>query len=133
MRLDELYNIAEKQNIDVDYFPMDECTSVSTPYGIAIDVDKLNNSIEEKVCLAHELGHCELGAFYNIFSPYDIKSRQEYRANKWAASTLIPFCELQEALESGYTEIWELAELFGVSEEFMNIAIDIYRRQGKLL
>ena len=133
MRLDELYNIAEKRNIEVDYFPMDECTSISTPYGIAIDVDKLSNSTEEKMHLAHELGHYELGAFYNIFSSFDLKEKQEYRANKWATNILIPFNELQEAIESGYTEIWELSELFEVPEEFMNIAIDIYRRQGKLL
>lgn len=132
MKINELYNIADKHKIEVDYFPMDECTSVSTPYGIAIDVDKLENSTEEKMCLAHELGHCELGAFYNIFSSFDLKSRQEYKANKWAVKKLIPFEELQEAFENGYTEIWELAELFEVSEQFVHTAIDIYRRIGKL-
>ena len=44
----------------------------------------------------------------------------------------LPLEELQEAVNKGYTEIYELAEYFDVTEDFILTAIEIYKRQGKL-
>lgn len=129
MELNKLYDIADKNNIDVDYFPMAECKSLSTRFGIAIDVDKLKNPTEEKVCLAHELGHCIKGAFYNIYSAFDIRSKHEYTANKWAAHKLLPYNELENAFKLGYTEAWQIAELFNLTEDFVRTAINIYKNE----
>ena len=75
--------------------------------------------------LAHELGHCETGAFYNEYSKFDIRAKHERRANKWAIKKLIPEDELKEACTFCYNR-YELAEHFGVTEDFMQKALDYY-------
>ena len=80
--------------------------------------------------MAHELGHCKRGAFYNQYSSFDIRSRHEYRADKWAVQQIIPYEELISACESGYTERWELAEYFDVTENFITKAFEVYSALG---
>lgn len=76
--------------------------------------------------LAHEIGHCETLAFYNAYSPLEIREKHEARADRWAVSKLVPVWELTEALKHGISEIWALAEHFGVTEEFMRKAIKFH-------
>jgi len=74
MTLDELYDRAQQQGIEIDNFAMREIVSVSFPENwIAIDTRKIKTRAEEKVILAHEIGHCETGSFYNIHSPFDLR------------------------------------------------------------
>ena len=77
--------------------------------------------------LAHELGHCEYGGFYNRYSKYDIRAKAERRADKWAFAKLVPYGRLMQAVRHGIAEVWELAELFDVSCEFMQRAVDYYK------
>lgn len=42
---------------------------------------------------------------------------------------LIPKDELDEAVKKGCTEVWDLAEYFGVTEPFMLKAIEYYKAQ----
>lgn len=127
MTLPDLYEIAEAQGIDIDYFPMNEVVSASFAEGfVAIDTDKLSDSREEKSILAHELGHIETGSFYNIYTPLDVLEKHEHRADKWAINKLIPKNELLNVLRCGFTELWELAEYFEVPCEFMKKATDYY-------
>lgn len=81
----------------------------------------------EKEALAHELGHCEYGGFYNRYSPYDIRAKAERRADKWAFSKLVPYGQVMAAVKQGITEVWELAEYFDVSNEFMVRALAYYK------
>ena len=74
----------------------------------------------------HRLGHCLTGSFYNRYTPYDVRRRHENRADKWAVRSLIPAPELDEAIASGHTQMWELAEHFGVTEEFMRKAVCLH-------
>lgn len=128
MTLLELYNFAEKEGIEVDYYPMNEVTAVSFPNGwIALNSNKIKTSIEEKACLAHELGHCMTGCFYNINTNYNIRTRCECRANRWAIKKLVPKKELKEVIKSGIKDIWELADYFDVSESFIIKAIEYYK------
>ncbi len=127
MTLLELYQRAEQQGIDIDYFPMRQVKSASFPDGwVAIDVDKINTSQEEKAVLAHELGHCETGSFYNVYSELDIREKHERRAAKRAFQLLVPKSDLDEAVRAGITETWELAEYFDVPCEFMQKAMTYY-------
>lgn len=129
MTLDELYIYAEDREIEVDDFSMRELVSASFPEGwIAIDTKKIKTKAEEKITLAHEVGHCETGSFYNIHSPYDLREKHERRANVWSYKTLIPHEELLAAIKQGITEIWELAEYFGVPCEFMQKAAEYWRQ-----
>lgn len=89
----------------------------------------LESVSEEKVKLAHELGHCETGAFYNRYSPFDLREKHERTANRWAVKKLVPKSELVTLLKKGY-ERWELAEHFEVTEDFINLAIRMYFEYG---
>ena len=129
MTLDELYDRAQQQGIEIDNFPMREIISVSFPENwIAVDTKKVKTKVEEKAILAHEIGHCETGSFYNIYSPLDIREKHEYRADKRAIQILIPHDDLKSAVRRGITEMWELAEYFDVPYEFMQKAAEYWQR-----
>ena len=126
----DLYAYAERRNIDVDWIPMRRATSLSVPlgdgYAIALDPWKLGTLAQETVCLAHELGHCETGSFYNRFAKLDVRQRHENRADKWAIRRLIPAEALDTAVADGCDTIPALADRFGVTEPFMRKAVCWY-------
>ena len=127
MTLLQIYQFAEKQGISIDELNMGHSVAISLPQGwIAIDPERLPTQVEKKECLAHELGHVETGAFYNVDSPCDIRGKHENKANKWAIQHLISESELDEAIANGYTEIWSLAEYFDVTEDFMKKVVCWY-------
>lgn len=129
--LQEIYRIAEQENIVVDYFALSsrEALSVMDDGGecfIAIDPNKIIDESDERTKLAHELGHCITGAFYNQYSNFDCRQRHENTADKWAIGNLIPVEDLDNAVADGCSEIWELAERFGVAEDFVKKAVCYY-------
>ena len=126
MTLNELYAIADENNLEVYHFPLHPVKSMSVPGAIGIDVDSLKNSAEEKEALAHELGHCIKGAFYTGASPYELRSQKEYIADKWSVQNLVPFNKLLQALKKGINEVWELAEHFEVPETVIKKAAKLY-------
>ena len=129
----QVYQECDRDGIDVDYFPMREAVAIALPDGcIALDVDKIENSAEEKVILAHEKAHIDLGAFYNLYSPLDLKSKHEYKVKKRTIKKLVPLDELQEAIDSGIVESWELAEYFDVPEDFMLEAMQFYQDNASI-
>ncbi len=68
--------------------------AISLPEGfIAIDTDKISNSIEEKEIVAHEESHIEAGSFYNFYSPLDIKEKHEHRVGVYTIKKLVPIDE----------------------------------------
>lgn len=126
-----LYDIAKQQNIEVIQFPMNLNGSMSIMADsgacyIGMDPSVKDSAAEERVHLGHELGHCITGSFYNRYSPYDCRQRHENKADKWAVKTLVPVSELDTAINEGLGEIWELADRFGVTEDFMKKAICYY-------
>lgn len=130
MTLTSLYTLAQANDIQIFSFDMNACESMSLLKSgncyIAIDPFKIKNISDEKVKLAHELGHCETGAFYNQYAVCDIRERHERRADKWAIKKLVPEDELKEACK-WCANLWELSEHFGVTEDFMQKALDYYR------
>lgn len=134
MTVTELYNLADQMHVEVDAFELGSREALSIMDDelcyVAIDPFKLTSNADEKTKLAHELGHCATGAFYNQYSPHDLRGRHERRADKWAIKKLIPKDELDAAVADGRTEIWELAEWFGVTEDFMRKAVCRYQRDS---
>lgn len=119
-----LYEIAENEGISVYCLPIHFCGSMSMQGYIALDCAL--SADEERVHLAHEIGHCISGGFYNRYSPHDIIAKHERRADKWAIKMLIPEDELSAAVSRGRTEPWDLAEYFDVTEDFMRKAMCYY-------
>lgn len=131
MELMALYRLAEQEEITVDCFELKkrEALSMMDTDGsryIAINPLFLTDSADEKTKLAHELGHCQTGSFYNRWATRDVRKKHENRADKWAIKKLIPKDELDDAVADGCTEIYSLAEHFGVTEDFMRKAVCYY-------
>ena len=93
---------------------------------IAIDPFKLTSTLDEKMKLGHELGHCMTGSFYNKYTACDIRRKHENHADKWAINEFVSEQELDDAIAVGHTEMWDLAEYFGVSEDFMRKTVCWY-------
>lgn len=136
MTLDGLYELAENENIDIDTMRLPNIKTISAHcennYYIGIDLKELHTTADERVCLAHELGHCMTGCFYNIDSPLRYKGWHEHRANKWAVHRLVPLQELKKELSGAWNAPHEIAEHFSVTADFIHLAIYIYYCEGKL-
>lgn len=128
--LSSLYALAEHENIDVDWFCMKTAESLSAPiygtYCVALNPAVLTTQESETVHLAHELGHCFYGGFYNRWATCEIRQRHERRADVWAIKKLIPKDELIETVRNGYREPWEIAERFNVTQPFAEMAMRYY-------
>lgn len=127
----ELYCMADENGITVDCFELGkrEALSFMDTDGecyIAMDPFKLQSTQDERMKLAHEMGHCCTGSFYNQYAACDIRKKHENCADKWAIEELIPEEELDDAVADGYTDIFSLAEHFEVSEDFMRMAVCWY-------
>lgn len=131
MELRNLYAFAKQHNIGVFPFSLPQTGSLShmTDSGaccIAMDPSILDGNVQERVHLGHELGHCATGSFYSIHTAVDCRQRHENRADKWAVQALIPVEELDDAIAEGCTEVWELADRFGVTEDFIRKTVCYY-------
>lgn len=134
MNLYDLYSYAEENNIPVISFDMPKSESMSVLYDgncyVGIDRLTVKNETDEKEKLAHELGHCATGSFYNEYAKCDIREKHERRANIWSIKKLVPKDKLIKAIQSGFGENrFELAEHFDVTEDTMQFALDYYFQQ----
>lgn len=131
MKLYELYEIAESEGIDIYAVSLPVTESVSIMDNdlkcyIGVDYNLVKSSADEKRKLAHEIGHCVKGAFYNRYSKLDLISKHEYSADKWACENLLPKDEMIEAFNQGYVELWQIAEYFDVPEDLVKKAMWIH-------
>lgn len=131
-----LLGIAEELNCTVTHKKTKGCVSFiiefNDNYYINIDTRKLESEIEQRVCLAHELGHCISGTTYTINHSPLYRGAAEYRANFRAAQLIVPIDCLLECLSNGIYEKHILAEHFSVSEDFIDTALTIYKNKGLL-
>jgi len=131
METARIYEIAEENNIDIIYasLPLTKCMSMQLDkdeYYIGIDPVYITSSADERVKLAHDVGHCVTGSFYNKYSPLDLRGKHEYRADSWAIKKLIPLDELMNVIKHGCENVWELAEYFNVTEDFIHKTLTYY-------
>lgn len=129
--MDKLLKIAQREDIpiiDMMLYGKEEALSHSMNglCIIAIDRKKVKSHADYKVKSAHELGHCLTGSFYDASCPVTTIGRMEHRADIWAIRNTIPRRALISALKKGVTQLWELSEHFGVTEDFMKKALKHY-------
>lgn len=93
-----------------------------------IAINKFLKDRVEKACiLAEELGHHHTSVG-NILDQTDIRNRkQELRARQWAYERLIPLSAIVQAYYAKVNGRYEIAEYLGVTEEFLQAAVDRYR------
>ena len=131
MTLKELYGVADGANIAVDHFKLNKREALSVMDGegrchIALDPVQLKSEADERAKLAHELGHCMTGAFYNVYTDLDNRQRHENTADKWAVRQLVAESALDDAVAQGHTTLWDLADHFGIPEPMMRKAVCYY-------
>lgn len=136
MNILDIYNIAEKEHIDIlDYkwtHTKARIFEIDDGYSIALDRKQIENTIEEKEILAEELGHYYCNALYYVSSDKIFKDKCEYRARKWAYSILVPFNKLKEKIIQGFN-LYDLADYFNVDYKYMNECINFYTEKYGVL
>lgn len=95
-------------------------------WGIFLDTEQLEDTRDEYSAMLHECGHYATGTTHAVSCPSDLVERHENRADKWAIRRAISGEALDTAVAAGHTEIWDLAEYFNVTEDFMRKAICWY-------
>lgn len=108
----------------------------SDTWGIFLDGGELNTTAKEKSALLHESGHYATGTTHEVYSPLDLVAKHEHKADKWAIQRAISADELRSAMLDGCTTIYELANYFDLTEDFMrkvvcwythgNLSADLY-------
>lgn len=135
MKINKLYDLAEKENIKVYNY------NISDVFGMFINIENINaitldknlTDYQEKSTLAEELGHYYYDATYPVnCNDLQLISKQEYRAKKWAYNVLIPVEDLISAFKKGLDNIDDLSEYFEVPNRFMSDCIDYYEKRGVL-
>ncbi len=94
--------------------------------GIFLDKSQIGGAADEYSTLLHESGHYATGATHKLSSSLDLIEKHEYKADKWAVKNLLTESDLDEAVAEGNTELWQLAEYFGVTEDLMKKAVCYY-------
>lgn len=131
MRVFDLYRKLADQGVALYTWDLGEEKAVTMEmggqYALFMDFDNIGSAAEETVVAYHEGGHICTGATHKVASPYDLVERHEYRAWKWAIQNCISKTELEQAVADGCTELWQMADRFEVTEDFMQRAICWYR------
>ncbi|WP_307892588.1 ImmA/IrrE family metallo-endopeptidase [Bacillus swezeyi] len=88
---------------------------------------RIKDQTKKSCVLAEELGH-HYTTFGDILDQSDIqKKKQELRARWWAYEQLVPLNKIVQAQKEGITNRFELAEYLGVTENFLQHALDRYK------
>lgn len=126
-----LYNLAEEHGHTIESFQMTlDALSIETEGKCFIAMRPDLTAIQEREALAHELGHCEYGGFYYHSDPNDIKSRHEFRADKWAFMKLLPPGWVRSCIDRGICAVWQIAEEADVPCDFAARALSYYHNIG---
>lgn len=136
LSLEDIYNDIKLFNIELFQHPVGKHRSAvierNGEYAIFNDAFTYEKISCLKCDLMHELGHCLTGTTHKLCSPFQLIQQHEYRANKYAAFRYIPPKKVQGALDSGVTEMWQLAEWFDLPQSFVEKAFVYYRDNGYL-
>ena len=129
--LEKVYSYAKDQRIFVHFGEIGFAKAITVKDGdyfnIAVDRAAASGETGECALLIHELAHIATGSFYFHDTPIVQKRRQEERAFRWSAQFCVPPDKIQSAIKSGITKVYELAEFFDVSEEYLNSCLKYYK------
>ena len=136
MKINKLYELAEKENIDIYNYKMihSKARIISdVKSAIFINYSQIDTSIEEKEILAEELGHYYYDSYYTINSSKLDIDRCEYRANKWKALTLCSLELILSCFNSGICNLYDIAEKLDISPNTVEFAYNYYKENQLIL
>lgn len=129
-RLNELYDVARENDIEIYNFPLPNTGSMSVEVDgccyIGMDSTQRFTKAEEAARLGHEVGHCVYGGFYTRNTPFDLRERHEVRADRWYILHAIPEETLLSMLKRGM-DAYEIAEALDTTEEYIRRAYYFYK------
>lgn len=126
MTYEELLCVADKEGLIVKEKALESGDGRIYNNRVAIRKD-LPTTAEKTCVLAEELGHYYTTSG-DILNQTSIQNRkQELQARVWAYSHMITMDMLLECKRRGCRSRYEVAEYLGVTEEFLQDALDQYR------
>lgn len=125
MTYEELLAESERLRLVVKEKPLKANKGRIRGLHIAIKRD-LSSSAEKACVLAEELGHYYTGTGDILDQSIRINRKQENIARAWSYSKLIPLERLVEAYSASVRGRHDLAEYLGVTEGYLEQAIDYY-------
>lgn len=130
MNIDKVYEKIQDNDIEVIHFGLPNIKSVSieanNKYGIFINHKEIENSDEEFLVATHEYGHCMTGSTHPPYSPLDIISKHEYRADRKAVLDFLPIDRIKAAIKYGCRTVYEFSEYLDMPEQFVLKAFQHY-------
>lgn len=135
MNLDKLYNIAEKEKIDIINFKMKRSKAriinIDNSY-IFIDYSRIHTYTEEKCLLAEELGHYYFSAYYSFSSSQINIDKQEYKALKWKSLVCVPLKSILSCFKKGICNLSDIATELQVEPDMVEFAYNYYKENNML-
>ena len=99
---------------------------------IGINGNLIKDKTDKTIALSHELGHYNTGGLSLVKLPFVNKSKLERLANLNSVRHLLPAAEILEAVHKGRCAVGEIAEEVGLPDEYVDMAIRLYRQSGEL-
>ena len=124
-----LLDSADIQNVTVDetsYFCGTQIKGLYLDNHIALSKD-LRSDTQKRCILAEELGHYHTTVGDIIDQSSDANRKQELRARLWSYNKLIGLHGIISCHKAHYTTSYEMADYLGVTEEFLQEALQCYR------
>ena len=130
MNLEYIEELINKENIELINAYLKNSQGLYANYNnikfIIYDKTKIRNSYEKKQILIEELSHYYYNATYNFNSDLQFINKQEYKAKMESYNLLIPFDKLQLLMQNNSITLYDLADYFEVTVEYMQNAIEFY-------
>lgn len=126
MRYEELLQNAAEHSLTVKEKPLKAYDGRIKGNRIAIRKDIKTE--KEKACvLAEELGHYHTTSGDILAQETQSDQKQEHKARLWAYNRLVGLRGIIDGFNAGCKSRYELAEHLGVSEQFLQEAVDCYK------
>ena len=123
--------LIDAERHDVEVYEMLMKPRIKGLYGDnVIWINKIiQNNIEKACVLAEELGHYHTSSGDILDQSKLMNKKQEKRARNWAYEKLVPLSKIIEAYKAGVRNRYELADYIGVTELFIDEAINRYKEE----
>lgn len=127
MHYECLLKEARQRKIDVHEMPLLPATKGLYAERTVWINRSIPTNVEKACILAEELGHYYTTSG-NILDQTDVRNRkQERRARQWAYERLVPLEAIVNAFHARVKGRHEIADFLGVTEQFLQSAIDRYK------
>jgi hypothetical protein len=124
-----LKSIAENEDLEIHEMNLKGRLKGLYADNIIIINKNLHNDAAKSCVLAEELGHYHTSSGDILNQSNASNTKQEKRARNWGYEKLIPVGNFIKAYKFGCKNRFEISEFLGVTEQFLNEAINHYKEK----